>query len=90
VDCTTDTSEFNFRQGQLGFWQVRLRSEDLAARRLGLHQPAIVAAAIGVLQRLADRHESGLSLRSRSVHDRRWFRASSSAIQARYFLAGAL
>ena len=44
----------------LGFGQVRLRLEDLAADRFGLHEPALVAAAVGVGQRLAERHESRL------------------------------
>ncbi len=36
-----------------GFRRARLSLEDLTAHRLGFHQPAFVAAAIGVLQRLA-------------------------------------
>ena len=41
----------------LGFRHVRLRLEDLAADRLRLHQLAFGAAALGVHQRLAERHE---------------------------------
>ena len=52
----------------LGFRHVRLRLEDLAADRLRLHQPALAAAALGVHQRFADRHERRLSIDSYVVH----------------------
>ena len=41
----------------LGFRHVGLRLEDLAADRLRLHQLAFGAAALGVHQRLAERHK---------------------------------
>jgi hypothetical protein len=47
---------------------IRLQLEDLAADRLCLDQPALAAAAFGVHQRFADRHERCLPLPSRLFH----------------------
>ncbi|WP_050423512.1 hypothetical protein [Bradyrhizobium tropiciagri] len=51
-----------------GFRRVRLHLEDLTAHRLGFDQPAVVAAALGVLQCLTERHERRLCLPAHIVH----------------------
>ena len=45
-----------------GLGRVRLRLQDLAADCLGLHEPALAAAAIGISERLAERHKGGVAL----------------------------
>src|ERR1700728_1644591 len=52
----------------LGFGKIRLHSEDLAADRLGLDEPALAAAAIGIDQRFAKRQGSCLTLLCDLVH----------------------
>ena len=56
-------------QEMLRLRDIRLRLEDLPADRFGLHQQTLRAAALGVHERLAERHESlvglGLNLRHR-------------------------
>ena len=45
-----------------GLGRVRLSLQDLAADRLGFHQSALAAAAVGINKRLAERHEVAVTV----------------------------
>ncbi|WP_245321447.1 hypothetical protein [Bradyrhizobium sp. NAS96.2] len=59
--CDDAEEVFDFRR-------IRLHLEDLTAHRLGFRQPAVVAAALGVLQCLTERHERRWCLPAPIVH----------------------
>ena len=52
----------------LGLRQVGLCLQHLPANRVGLHQPALGAATLGIAQRLAERHDGGIRLAGDVVH----------------------
>ena len=69
----------------LGLGQVRLRLEDVAADRFGLQQPALAAAALGINERFAKRHEVGVTLPRSLVHGRFRYHARRRTTKVRNF-----